>query len=88
MKDDDTVYRLCWGDVHSIAVQNGLPEDLTYEEMHVFRKCLEAGMGCWAEVVQLALAAATVERHGAGGRLKRFVESDGDTSVLLEGLDP
>jgi len=62
MSDDDTVYRLCWGDVHDVAAEKALDEDLTSEEMHVFRACLDSGLSCWSEVVELALMAATSER--------------------------
>jgi hypothetical protein len=68
MEDQDDVFRLSWKDVKNAALdsrvteQRELPLDLSPDEMHVFRKCLESGLGCWVEVVQLALWAATSER--------------------------
>lgn len=89
MELDDVVFQLVWADVVGQADDREPFPDLTSEEMHTFRKCLEAGLGSWSEVVQLSLLAATVGREdapGAIGRANRFAAT-GDTNVLLEGLD-
>lgn len=71
MRLDDTVFILKWADVVGRAEEHStwgertpLPTDLSSDEMHVFRKCLESGLDCWSQVVELALAAATSERRG------------------------
>lgn len=65
MEPTDLVFTLQWVDVLNAAADSGpdgMATDLSSEEMHTFRKCLEAGLGSWSEVVQIALMAATVGR--------------------------
>jgi len=45
-----------------LAEEKGLATFLSDDEMVVFRACLESGLSCWSEVVELALMAATSER--------------------------
>ena len=67
-----TVFHLIWKDVEDVAREKNLPLDLTEDEMHVFEKCVESGLSCWHEVVELALMAATSDRESEQERAEKL----------------
>lgn len=64
MMDDDPIFVLTWRDVVDLLWKDRIVADLDEDEMRVFRKCLESGLSCWSEVIELAYRAAISERSG------------------------
>ena len=59
--EDDSLFTLSTEDVDTVAEMAGLKKwaELTDDEKHTFKKGLESGLGCWAEIFEIALREAT-----------------------------
>jgi len=55
-QDKDTIFILTREDVMECARQKGIPDEaITDDILRQVRKMVDSGLGCWSEVVMIAL---------------------------------